>query len=269
MAESNVHVGIIGAGLSGLALALALHQQSIPCTVYESREEKCLGIGGGLMLFPNGLKVMDKLCIHKLLKNQGFNFDRIYIQDGTSMQVTETVEYGSLDRYGFHALRIYRSILLDHLLAAVREKSIPVHFNRHFDHIVSETEEGVTWQFRNGSTASASILIGADGIHSKLRSYLAPNLEPTFSGMAAVIAAVPYAQLGLPEPTGASLNDPSSPNPLPTCIVVPPYGGFVMAPQGDYGGDVMITVQRRIDEPSSGRWDSVRAFPAHCPECRA
>jgi 2-polyprenyl-6-methoxyphenol hydroxylase-like FAD-dependent oxidoreductase len=77
MANSTVDVAIIGAGLSGLALALALHQQSIKCTIYEAREAP-LNVGGGLMLVPNGLKVLDKLGVYDPLKRRGYNFDRIY-----------------------------------------------------------------------------------------------------------------------------------------------------------------------------------------------
>lgn len=47
----SYEVATIGAGLSGLTLALALHQQGINSTIYQSRPES-LNIGGAVMLYP-------------------------------------------------------------------------------------------------------------------------------------------------------------------------------------------------------------------------
>jgi len=260
MAESTLDVAIIGGGLSGLALALALHQQSIPCTIYEAREAP-LNVGGGVMLAPNGLKVLDKLGVYDPLKRRGYNFDRVYFQDAESRRILETIEYGSLGRYGFRALRTYRHTVLEELLAAVKEKSIPIYFNRRFDHVVSETEGNVRWQFKDGSSATASLLIGADGIHSTVRSYLAPGLKPVFTSVAAIVAAVPTAQLELPETSSLTtdMNAASNIYPFPSGIMVPRLGAFVIAPQTHNGDEVMITVQRPMTEAAEARWADVDA----------
>jgi 2-polyprenyl-6-methoxyphenol hydroxylase-like FAD-dependent oxidoreductase len=262
-------VAIIGAGLSGLAMALALHQQSIPCTIYEARETS-LNIGGAVMLMPNGLKALDKLGVYDSLKKRGYNFDRIYIQNAESRRIVETVEYGSEQRYGYQALRIYRSAVIGELLAAVKVKGIPIHFNRKFDHIVCETANNVTWKFKDDSTATASFLIGADGIHSAVRSYLAPDIKPAFAHMAAIVAAVPTAQLELPKNPGtANLNDPSNDYPIPSGLVVPRLGAFVIAPQTHNGDEVMITVQRRmtLEEAANSNKDHLRSLLRQNSEC--
>ena len=256
MANSTLDVAIIGAGLSGLALALALHQQNIKCTLYEARE-KPLDVGGALMLVPNGLKVLQKLAVYEPLKERGWSFDRIYLQDAGSKRILEAVEYGNLERYGVRALRTYRFTVLEELLSAVKQKGIPVYFNRRFDHVISESEDNVTWEFKDGSTATASLLVGADGIHSTVRSYLTP-LEPAFGSMAAIIAAVPTAQLGLPE-SDVDLNAASNDHPLPAGIVVPGLGAFLIAPQTRNGDEVLITVQRPMTEAAEARWASMNA----------
>ena len=245
MGRSNFHVAIVGAGLSGLALALALDQQSINCTIYEARDSP-LNIGGALMLTPNGLKVLNRLGIYKSLCKKGFNFDCIYLQDTGSGSIIETYEYGNQERYGFRALRVYRHILLQELLAKVQEKSIPIHFNHRFAKVVSETEEDVAWEFANGNKATASLLVGADGIHSTVRKHVAPGIKPTFVSMAAIVAAIPTAQLELPAGDLADLNAESNVQPLPAGIVVPKMGAFVIAPQTFDGDEVMITVQRHM-----------------------
>ena len=261
MNQPTIRVSIIGAGLSGLALALALHDQSIDCTIYEARNES-LNIGGGLMLTPNGLKVLDKLGIYDSLRKTGYTFDNIYFQDADSGRIIETIDYGSLERYGFRTLRTYRHTVLQELLAKVQGKSIPIEFGRRFAHVMSETENDVTWQFSDGRTATASLLIGADGINSSVREYLAPGLKPVFASMAAIVAAIPTAQLQLPKADLADLNAAHNTHPLPVGIVVPKVGTFVTAPQTFDGSEVMITVQRPMTEVAHGRWANFDADKA-------
>ncbi|KUJ16535.1 FAD dependent oxidoreductase [Mollisia scopiformis] len=261
MANSPLDVAIIGAGLSGLALALALHQQSISCAVYEAREAP-LNVGGALMLMPNGLKVLGKLGVYDSLQKRGYNFEHIYIQDVDSGKILEKIDYGNVERYGFQALRLYRYIVLEELLVAVKAKGIPIHFNKRFSHIVSETEDSVSWQFHDGSTETASLLIGADGIHSTVRSHLFPDIKPVFANMAAIVAAIPTAQLSLPPPTDPNLNSPSNTYPIPSGLTVPGLGAFVIAPQTHAGDEVMITVQRPMASTSisSSDKDALRSL---------
>jgi 2-polyprenyl-6-methoxyphenol hydroxylase-like FAD-dependent oxidoreductase len=225
---------IIGAGLSGLCLALALHQQSLPCTVYESRAAP-LNIGGAVMLSPNALRVLDALGIYSAVKTQGYSFDMLHFRD-LAGDLTETYEFGSQAKYGYPALRIYRHVLIDALLAALRERRVAVEYGRKFSHVVAETDaDGVTFAFADGSTAEAGRLVGADGIHSTVRKYLYPDLETRFLGMAGMTAAVPTAQLRLP----TDLH-------LPVTFVSPRHGAFVIAPQGPDGSEVLIGRQKRI-----------------------
>jgi len=256
MGNTNIDVAIIGAGLSGLALALALHQQSIKCVVYEAREASA-NIGGGVMLTPNGLKVLDKLGIYDSLLGKGFGFDGLYFLDAERKRDMEIIQFGDVERYGYHAMRAYRSTVLDELLTAVKERSIPIHFNRRLDHIVSETEDNVTWQFEDGSVENASLLIGADGIRSTVRSHLAPGIKPVFSGGAAVLAVIPTPQLELPEEDCADINASSNAYPLPCVIMVPDYGAFVIAPQMFGADEVIVAVSRPM--PKVPNWSKINA----------
>lgn len=256
-------VKIIGAGLSGLTLALALHHQNISTTIYESRPAP-LNIGGAVMLSPNALRILDALGLYTTLRTKGYNFDTLQFRD-TSDTLLETYEFGSVEKYGYQALRIYRHVLIDALVDALREKGIEVVYGKKFERVVEDTAEGVKFAFADGTTETATLLVGADGIHSKVRRHLYPDLTPQFIHMAGITAAVPTAQLKLPEGYH-----------IPVTITSP-HGAFVIAPQEIDGSEVLIGKQRRLTEQDAAGWektaeakdDAVRFLQAdneHFPE---
>ncbi|KAI9163134.1 FAD-dependent urate hydroxylase [Paramyrothecium foliicola] len=231
MAEASV--AVIGAGLSGLALALALHRQNIPSVVYESRDAP-LDIGGALMLSPNALKILDALGIYADLLPLGFRFEHLHFRLHDDRPV-DVFEFGSVERYGYPGLRAYRYELISLLVAAVRDAGIPVRYGKKFARVVDESRDGVAWEFADGSTGRAQLLVGADGIHSRVRRYIYPDLEPRFTNMMGVNAVVPRSQLGDRE------------YPLPVTIMNPTVGAFVMAAQRPGGEEVFIGKQRRLE----------------------
>lgn len=252
MSSSELEIAIIGAGLSGLSLALALDKHNIRCTLYEGRDAP-LDTGGGLMLFPNGLKVLQTIDVYESLLEHAYPFDHAYVQNGLTGEIMQSIENGSIPKYGMHAVRILRYTLLDQLLTQVRKRNIPIHFNRRYSHVVTETKEEVTWQFDDGSSGKASILVGADGIHSSVRKYLAPDVKPIYQGFITLVGAVPTVQLGLPKEDFKNLNDPKNKFPMPGGIVVPQFGAFVAAPQTKSGDQLMITVMRAFPQEPE-RW---------------
>jgi 2-polyprenyl-6-methoxyphenol hydroxylase-like FAD-dependent oxidoreductase len=240
-------VAIIGAGLSGLSLALALHQQNIPCTIYESRPAS-FNIGGAVMLSPNALKVLEALGVYSRVKSKGYNFETLEYRDMAGDKVLEIYEFGGEVKYGYKALRIYRHVLIDELLTMLQEKGIDLKYGMKFDRIVEETEDGVTWRWADGTQQSASLLVGSDGIHSTVRKYLYPDLTPTFIGMAGITAAVPTAQLKLP----AGYH-------IPVTFTSKKHGAFVIAPQESDGSEVLIGKQKRLEDRDRAGWDAVHA----------
>lgn len=223
---------IIGAGLAGLTLALALHHEGIPATVFESRLTP-LNIGGAVMLSPNALKVLDAYGLYDLIKSKGYNFEHLEYRTADG-QLVDTYDFGSRAKYGYPGLRIYRHILIDTLVEALKIKRVPVVYGKKFSHVVSDSEDSVTFAFADGTEHMTSLLVGADGIHSTVRRYLYPALERTFIGMAGITAAVPLDALELPEGYH-----------LPVTIMSP-KGAFIIAPQDVDGSEVLIGKQMRV-----------------------
>lgn len=190
MSKSTINnVSVIGAGLAGLTLALALHQESIPVTVYESRPAP-LNIGGAVMLSPNALEVLDALGLYDMVKSKGYNFDSLEYR-GLDGNLTEAQDFGGVEKYGYQGLRIYRYVLIDELVAALAAAGVAVEYGAKFSHVETDTAEGVSFALTDGRTIQTSLLVGADGIHSTVRRHLYPDLETTFVGMAGIAASVP------------------------------------------------------------------------------
>ncbi|KAK5999946.1 hypothetical protein QM012_005034 [Aureobasidium pullulans] len=236
-------VSIIGAGIAGLTLAINLHSQGIPCAIYETRPEP-QNIGGAVMLSPNSLRLFDNMGICDDLKRLGYSFDTLYFRDPAG-SLKETYPFGSVEEYGYSGLRVYRFELIDLLLEKVNVNKIPIYFNHKFSHVVFETEDTVTWQLIDGTTTTSSLLIGADGIHSRVRKYMYPDLSPKFTGIAGITAAVPTANLKLPSPDYK----------MPVTIVSLSHGAFVIAPQKADGSEVLIGKQKRMTELSREIWE--------------
>jgi 2-polyprenyl-6-methoxyphenol hydroxylase-like FAD-dependent oxidoreductase len=88
--------------------------------------------------------------------------------------------------------------------------------------------------------------VGADGIHSRVRKYLYPDLEPAFTKMIIVTAAVPTSQLQVP--TGYN---------LPVTIMNKQHGAVFIAPQLGDGSEVMIGRQKRSEQLAREEWDEL------------
>lgn len=271
------HVAIIGAGLSGLTLSLALEQQGISSTIYESRpalsqsstssttsgsHPEPLTIGGAVTLSPNALRVLDAVGVWHKARPKGYSFDVLHFRDVSSGdKLVETYEFGGVEKYGYPGFRIYRHKLITTLLDEIETKSpnIKVQFGSKFAHVVEEGSDGVTFALADGTTQTARLLIGADGIHSRVRRHLYPDLALSFVGIAAVTAPVPTSALGLP---------PGEAYHLPATLVSPAHGALVLAPQVPDGSEVVFGKQRRVSPDLVRDRAAWRSFTSDKAEAR-
>ncbi|OOF96573.1 hypothetical protein ASPCADRAFT_506221 [Aspergillus carbonarius ITEM 5010] len=189
---------IIGAGPAGLAAALQLHRNNnIAITVYELRPEPST-MGGAIGIFPNGMRLLHRLGLDEALLARGFSVTHMEIhslQNGDIAKVDMSA--WAQQQTGFGYLRICRRDLQDLLLNAVAKEDITVSFNKR---IVSVTESptDVTVTFSDGSTDTADILIGCDGIHSSVRRlHIDPSIVPEYSGIAGTQSII--SSTGLPD----------------------------------------------------------------------
>ena len=240
---------IIGAGLADLTLALSLHAEGISCTICDLRVPSRT-VGGGLMLAPNALRVLDSLDIYSRLKPLGWSFETLSYKN-ENLETVGHYDFGVASKHGYQALRIFRETLLSEIRSAVNERGIPIHHGYHFSHVVSETAEGVTFAFDDGSTRTCSLLIGADGIHSTARKHVAPELAhgPKYLGLCGFTGAADRVNVAIPPGTEAEYDHAVTVQGKP--------GAFVFAPQNPDGGELFMGIQYPYPEQDHAGWSAL------------
>jgi salicylate hydroxylase len=183
-------IAILGGGIGGLATAGFLYRAGLTATVYEQAPE--LGaVGAGLVVSPNAVGLLRRLGhIDAFLEKAvpldvGWEFRRW--QDGkvlSAEQLTGRCE----ELYGERTYVAHRADLLDAVKA-----SVPPGWLRLGKRCVEvqPNDSGGRLIFDDGSTIDADVLIGADGVHSVVRSAVAGAGPAEYSGMCAYRALVP------------------------------------------------------------------------------
>lgn len=168
---------IIGGGVAGPAAALALHKAGIDATVCEAYESTADGIGGVLMVAPNGLDALEVLGVDlgdigQPIRRQviaDHRGKRLMRFDGVPGLAPSRVLWRSQLHRALHDHALARGIRIEHGKRLVR---------------VSESASAVTAHFADGSSATGDVLIGADGIRSTVRKLIDPGApDPRYVGL--------------------------------------------------------------------------------------
>ncbi|KAK9235883.1 hypothetical protein V1525DRAFT_434239 [Lipomyces kononenkoae] len=218
-------VAIIGSGMAGPVLALSLHKHSIPCVLFELRTPDSQQ-GGNIALAPNALRVLDHLGIYDRLRLLGYNYEELGFTNGSGM-ILGKLWNGSQKVYNFPALRIHRSIVKEELIRECEKKGIEIRWGKKCTGVEEEREGSAVVRFEDGETVEAQFVVGADGIHSKIRPFMFPGTDPIFSGLMGVMGTVMVQNLNsLCETHGLDL----------PCMIFGAKGSFAIMP-ASFGGN--------------------------------
>lgn len=170
--SGKLEVAIIGGGVAGLTAAIALQRHPrVNVTIYE-RAKEFRQIGASIGLGPNGVRTLEKLGVEDALtvdicSRQQSNWPMIYRHWATGEVIAHDVHRTVKTKKHFTS-RYHRAHLHEALLGYVPQSAI--HLNKKIVDIKASPELPVTIFFEDGTTATADICLGADGIHSVSRA---------------------------------------------------------------------------------------------------
>jgi salicylate hydroxylase len=189
-------IAVIGGGIGGLAAALALLKRGLDVNVYE-QSAQVREIGAGIQISPNGTRVLHALGLEDALNGVQVGPSRKEIRHWSTGQTWTWYELGptTTRRYGTPHVLLHRADLHGILADAVaRLKPDAIHLERRCID-VTQSDQHVEVRFETGEEVFAAFVIGADGIHSRVRECLFGPDRPQFTGCIAWRGVVPMHRL--------------------------------------------------------------------------
>jgi salicylate hydroxylase len=193
---------VAGAGIGGLAAALALARSGWDVEVIEAATEVA-EVGAGLQMSPNAMRVLADLGVAARVEAEGFAPQAAELRHWRTGAIHGRVALGAeaRARWGAPYVHVHRADLQAALLDAAREAGV-----------VLTTATRVTGYGAGGRTVETSagprqvdLLVGADGIRSAVRAAMMGEAPPRFTGQVAWRATIPADRLaqGLVPPVAA------------------------------------------------------------------
>lgn len=180
-----MRVLIIGGGIGGPTAAVALRAAGLEAVVYEGHDGPGVDIGAFLGLAPNGLSVLRTLGLLDAVRaSPGAHVGhRQEFLDGAGRLLGLLSDGSDQLEPELQTLGVRRGELQAALAKAAIEHGTRIEYGKR---LVGYTvgEESVVAEFADGSTAEGDVLIGADGLHSRVRAIMDPGAPaPRYSGM--------------------------------------------------------------------------------------
>ncbi|MBO9521517.1 MAG: FAD-dependent monooxygenase [Nocardioidaceae bacterium] len=190
-------IGIVGGGIGGLTAAIALRHLGREVTVYEKAPE--FGrVGADINLTPNSVHALDELGVGAVIRESAarptYRISRTWDtgEETSRLEMSDAAE----NRYGAPQLTIHRADLLSALEAAL--PATAVRLDHRLVGLRQRPGAGVQLRFANGADIEVDVAIGADGIHSGVRTALFGQEHPVFTGVVAYRAVVPTERVDVP-----------------------------------------------------------------------
>ncbi len=170
---------IVGAGIGGLTTALVFEKLGIDYQLFEKASESS-EVGAGIWLAPNALQVYDYLGILEEVTDAGNIINHITVGQSDFTPLSDQSQDRIEEIFGFTTVAIHRATLQALLIKRIPKEKL--HLGHAFKSFENLDSGKVRVHFTNQSTIDTDYLIGADGIHSKVREQLFPNSQLRYSG---------------------------------------------------------------------------------------
>lgn len=178
MLQANILV--IGAGIGGLTAAIALGKRGFRVEMIE-RDPDWRVYGVGIIQQSNVIRAMHALGILQDYLDAGFGFDHVDIFAPTGQHLASVPSPKLVPEHPAN-IGIGRRALHEVLAKRAREAGAQIRLGVEAEGF-SETADGITVTFSDGTSGHYDLVIGADGVHSKTRAQLLPEApKPQFTG---------------------------------------------------------------------------------------
>jgi salicylate hydroxylase len=199
--SGNPSIVIIGAGVGGLTLALALRRWRIDAEILEQSGELC-EVGAAVGLAANATRLLRDIGLEDPLAQVSTEPTRMVHRDGRDGRVLAATPGPDWyrDTFGAPFVGLHRADLQRLLADAVGDEHL------HLGCCVEALEQrarGMRVRCSSGASFDADVVVGADGVHSLTRDWVIGGDEPVYSGTSGFRGLVPAAQLPHMPDTGA------------------------------------------------------------------
>ncbi|HZI78754.1 MAG TPA: FAD-dependent monooxygenase [Vicinamibacterales bacterium] len=199
MGADTRRIAVVGAGIGGLTLAIALRRYGIGVDVYEQTAE-LREVGAAVALSANATRFFEQFGLGSQLAAHGSDVAALIYRDGRTGRLIGRHEVGPAyrERFGAPYVGIHRADLQAALSAAAGLDHI--HLRKRLVDIDDRGARAVL-RFDDGSSADADLVIGADGARSFVRSWMLGYDDALYSGCSGFRGIVPVERVpGLPDP---------------------------------------------------------------------
>ncbi len=183
----GLRITIIGAGIGGLAAALALRARGASVRILE-QAEAIREVGAGIQISPNGLRVIEALGLGAAFGGRALPGQAVSLRDhrrGTEVLRLDLTRLPEAQSYRF----VHRADLIDLLASEARARGVSVRLLQHVKEVTPGTSPRIV--LGTGDSTGADLVIGADGLRSVLRPVMNGRADPVFTGQVAWRATVP------------------------------------------------------------------------------
>jgi FAD-dependent urate hydroxylase len=165
---------IVGGGVAGPVAAMALQRAGMDSVIYEAYAGGADDAGAFLTFASNGLDALRAIDAQDLLHAEGFPTPRMTIQSGTGKRLGDVPNGGTLPD-GTVSQTLKRADLYRALRDEAVRRGARVEYGKRLVEAETANDGGVAARFEDRTEAEGDLLIGADGVHSRVRRIIDPS----------------------------------------------------------------------------------------------